>query len=90
LSLPISLPNGVVAIYGTGKKVSPSGITLMSESSEIRFGYIDSIYSGAAVFVYGGDAVMFKDSDVIERIRYNNYPYTLVPLRLVTKEAPLL
>ncbi len=88
--LPINLPNGVVAIYGMGTKESPSGITLISEDSEIRFGYIDQIYSGAAVFVYGGDAVMFKENEVIERILYNNYPYTLVPLRLVTKEAPLL
>jgi len=88
--LPINLPNGVVAVYGMGTKESPSGITLVSESSEIRFGYIDQIYSGCAVFVYGGDAVMFKENDVIERIMYNNYPYTLVPMRLVTKENPLL
>ena len=90
MSLPFSLPNGVVSIYGMGSKESPSGATLINENSEIRFGYIDQIYSGAAVFVYGGDAVMFREDDVVERVLYNNYPYTLVPLRLVTKENPLL
>lgn len=90
MPLPIDLPAGIVAIYGMGTKESPSGLTLLNEQSDVRFGYVSQVYSGGAVFVYDGDSVMFNNNDVSSRVRYLDYPYTLVPVRLVTKEQPLL
>ncbi len=88
--LPLYLPNGVIAVYGTGTKDSSVGITLISEKSEVRFGTVSKVYDGGAVFVYDGDNVMFREEDVIDRVKYLNYPYTLLPARLVTREVPLL
>lgn len=90
MPLPTILPSGIVAIYGTGTATSPSGLTNLEPSGDMRWGYIYQVYDGGAVYVYDGDSVMFKERDVYNRIRYNDYPYTLVPLNLVTKEPPLL
>lgn len=90
MSIPLELPNGLIAVYGMGVKQSQSGLELINEQSDIRFAQVYQVYSGGAVFVYNGDYVMFKDADVFGRIKYNNYPYTIVPIRLVTKELPLL
>lgn len=89
-ALPISLPNGVVSIYGMGTGVSTTGIELASQDSSVRFGSIYQIYDGGAVFVYGGDNVMFLEKDVLGRVTYGGIPYTLIPARLVTKENILL
>ncbi len=89
-ALPIALPNGIIAIYGQGTKTSLTGIIITDEQSSTRFGIVSQVYSGGEVFIYGGDSVMFKDEDVYDRIVYNDYPYTLVPARLATKEEPLL
>ena len=84
------MPNGIVAIYGMGTTVSTAGIELLDQQSRVRFGSIYQIYSGGAVFVYGGDNVMFSNDDVYCRVSYDGIPYTLIPARLVTKQAPLL
>ena len=86
-ALPTILSNGVIAIYGIGIYVSDSGV-VVSADSDFRFGSVNKVYDGGAVFVYGGDTVMFKESEVITRLIYNDYPYTLIPARLVTKDQP--
>lgn len=88
--LPISLPNGVIAIYGIGTTVSTTGIGLTGQNNPIRFGSVYQIYDGGAVFIYGGDSVMFSETDVMNRVIYGGIPYTLIPARLVTKEEILL
>lgn len=89
-SLPISLPNGIIAIYGMGTAVSTTGIELTGQNNPLRFGSVYQIYDGGAVFIYGGDNVMFSETDVMGRVVYSGIPYTLIPARLVTKENILL
>lgn len=86
MSLPINLPSGVAAVYGMGTMVSSVGLTQPEPNSPLRFGSIYQIYDGGQVFVYGGDEVMFDEKDVICRVVSENIPYTLVPVRLVTKQ----
>jgi hypothetical protein len=89
-ALPIFLPNGTIAVYGTGSTTSPSGISNTTADGEMRWGSVYQIWNGGATYVYGGDNVMFKETDVVCRLAYNNIPYTIVPARLVTKQEPLL
>lgn len=86
-TLPTILANGVVAIYGVGGYISASGVIPNGET-DFRFGLINKVYAGGSVFVYDNDEVMFRDADVITRVLYNDYPYTLIPARLVTKQEP--
>ena len=88
MSLPITLPYGLIAVYGTGTQVSSVGFTLFNQQSKVRFGVVEQVYPGA-VYVYQGDNIMFSEDEVFERIRYNNYPYTFLPDSLVTIEVPL-
>ena len=83
-SLPMFLPVGVIAVYGTGTTQSPSGIQNTSENGKMRWGNVYQIWNGGEVFVYGGDNVMFNTDDIICRLAYGNIPYTIVPARLVT------
>lgn len=89
MSIPITLANGVVAIYGLGGYTSSSGAILAGDS-DWRWGAVDSVYAGGEVFVYNGDNVMFKESQIITRLNYGSAVYTLIPARLVTKEIVLL
>ena len=84
--LPIYLPNGIVAVYGLG---GYNGNVIPYEDTDVRFGTIYQVYDGGAVFVYNNDSVMFKESQIVGRVIYNDYPYTLIPARLVTKQNPL-
>jgi hypothetical protein len=89
MSLPITLPYGLIAVYGTGTATGSSvGFTLFDQQSDVRFGVVEQVYPGA-VFVYNGDSIIFRDEDVSMRLRYSNYPYTFLPDSLVTKESPL-
>lgn len=90
MPLPINLPVGVVVVYGMGTTVSASGVSNISETDPTRYGYIYQTYSGGSVFVYDGDSVMFNNDNVLGRVIYNEYPYTMIPARLVTKENPPL
>lgn len=82
-ALPITLPNGVIAIYGDGVRESASGVIA---TEAYLFGYVDKVWDGGEVYVYGGDSVMFAKKDIIDRVVYTSGTYTLVPARLVTKE----
>lgn len=84
---PIILPAGQVSIYGLGEYLSPSGQLIIS-GDDWKFGYVNSTYAGGAVFVYDGDAVMFREKDVLYRVQFLDYPYTIIPAKLVTRQDP--
>jgi len=89
-NLPIVLPIGHIAIYGTGTMVSSSGVANTAPNGILRWGSIYQVWDGGATYIYGGDTVMFKESDVVCRIASQNIPYTIVPARLATKDNPPL
>ena len=88
--LPIFLPNGYIAVYGAGSTVSPSGISNITPQGVMRWGSVYQVWAGGETYVYGGDSVMFKETDVFCRLAYNTIPYTILPARLVTVQEPLL
>lgn len=76
MSVPITLQEGQVLIYGRGTLEGFSG--LQAENQIVKFGTIYQIWDGGEVFIYGGQSVFFNEKDVICRLAYNNYPYTLI------------
>lgn len=87
-SLPITLPVGVVAVYGNGSQTpTPQGII---NPPGTLWGSIYNVWDGGQVFVYGGDTVSFRNKDVICRLAIGSAHYTILPCKLVTKENPVL
>lgn len=71
-SLPFTLQDGYVAIYGRG---TTTGVQNFPAAAGWKFGEVVQM----APDVYGllGESVMFKDIEVRCIIAYQNYPYTL-------------
>lgn len=92
MSLPLILPNGVVAVYGPGVKASspqtatPQGIVI---SPDFFSGTVYNIWDGGAPYVYGGDVVWWKDgSEQCRVVTEDNLTYTLLKFsNLVTEPA---
>lgn len=81
-TLPITLPAGMIAVYGTGDTgMMPSGATI---PTDYRFGSVYNIWAGGQTYVYGGDTVYWKESDTNVRLATAGGTFTLVPARLVT------
>lgn len=90
MSLPITLPIGVVAVYGNGyNDTNPFGIVM---PANYKFGSVYNIWDGGSPYMAVYDKIMFREQDVVQRIvlASNNHPYTLVPARLATKQYPEL
>lgn len=88
MALPIALPQGYVLIYGEGTQTGISGI--VPNNSNIRFGEIYQVWAGGQTFVYEGTSVMFEEKNVLCRLAWNNWPYTMIEgAKLAgTEEAP--
>jgi len=87
MPLPFNLPVGLVSIYGVGTITGQTGI-IAPEGFE--FGVVDQVYSGSVVDVYG-KSVMFRQSDKVCTVTYNDWPYVLVEqARLVSTEIIVL
>jgi hypothetical protein len=86
MSIPIILPTGMVAVYGNGNQgITETGVII--EGTQ-RYGTIYNIWSGGAPYIYGGDKIIFNESDVNCRIATSNgLTYTILPARLVTKQT---
>ncbi len=81
MPVPITLQEGQVLIYGNGTEQGFSG--LVPSNSVVKFGTIYQIWDGGEVFIYGGSSVFFNEKDVVCRLAYNNYPYTLIEVARV-------
>jgi len=83
-TLPISLPNGIVAIYGIGVTGrTPSGLLI---EENFRYGTVYNFWDGGASYVYGNDVVVFKEGEQYCRVvTSDNNPWTLIEFaKLVT------
>ena len=94
MALNITLPSGVVAIYGIGAQASspqsatPQGIVL---DASYRYGTIYNIWDGGATYVYGGDIVFWEEGKQYCRVvTEENLTYTLVKFNNITKEPAVI
>lgn len=95
MSLPLTLPNGIVAVYGAGTPASspqtatPDGLVL---SPNFLKGTVYNIWDGGASYVYGGDVVFWKEGqDYCRVVTSDNLTYTLVKFNnIVTEPTPVL
>lgn len=85
-TIPIVLPAGSILIYGWGYEQSSNGI--VPNNTIFKFGSVYQIWDGGAVFVYGGDEVMWKDGSETCKLAFDGKPFTQIPCRLVTKQIP--
>lgn len=87
MAIPATLKPGIVSIYGAG---SPSVNGFVPPDSNFLFGVIDQSWAASPLFFIVGKSVMFKEGDVITRIVYSNWPYTLVPEdKIILREEPI-
>ncbi len=90
MAVPIVLPSGYILVYGENIQ-SPSGMVV--GNTNFRFGSVYQIWSGGETFVYGGDIVMFDRDKIETRLAYPTSEYlnySMIQMRLVTKQEPLL
>lgn len=87
MSLPFTLPPGIVAVYGEGYwGVTPLGVTI---PENFRMGTVYNIWDGGIAYVYQG-TVMWKEGSQYARIVTNeNLTYTLLyGAQLATEQPP--
>lgn len=89
MALPILLSVGTVAIYGNGAQgVTDSGLIIQGNQ---RYGTVYNIWDGGAPYIYGGDQVIFDESNVICRLATEEGTYTILPYKgLVTEEIIII
>lgn len=88
MALPITLPNGVVAIYGSGS-VNGSIQGIVAPEGYL-WGTVTNVWAGGEPYIYSGDSTLFKNDDIVIRLAWDNSPYTLINLNkdLIIKEDP--
>lgn len=87
-ALPVILPVGVVAVYGNGFD-TPTPQNIINPPGTL-WGSIYDLWDGGRTYMYIGDTVTFKESNIIARLAIGSGHYTIVPARLVTKENPVV
>jgi len=70
------LPQGWVSLYGLGSETGVSG--LVPDNTIFRFATIYNVGSGDNINAEVGTSVMFNNNDVICRLAWNNWPYTII------------
>lgn len=87
MSFPMYIPVSWASIYGIGSQTGISG--LVPDNTNFRFGMIYGLGNGDGVDVKVGDSVMFNENDVVCRLAWNNWPYTMIErARLAGVEIP--
>lgn len=75
MGLPAYLGQGLFSIYGLG---NPVGITGLVAPTGFLFGAVYNAWNGNSELAAAGDSVMFKETDVVCRLAWENGIYTLV------------
>lgn len=77
MSLPAILGSGLMSIYGKGS--SESTVTGIVPTQGFMFGVIDQMWNGSNMNLQVGQSVMFREKDVVDRIIFNDWPFTVIP-----------
>lgn len=74
MSLPATLSQGILSIYGGGSDVGVSGISVLN--NYFYFGIVNqvSIYSSFSIY----DNILFSEDAIKARLLFSDYPYTLI------------
>lgn len=81
-AIPILLPYGFVAVYGTGTDTGRLNATLATTNIDNRFATIYLI--GANMFSgLVGQSVVFNSKDEVCQLAWDNYPYPVIPYNKV-------
>lgn len=88
MGIPIRLSPGQLSIYGAGSSVSQNNIIAPTGFS---FGVIDKIWDNGINGNQVGDSIMFQEQDVLTRLVYSNWIYTIIPQNKIglTEEPPV-
>jgi len=85
-TLPITLPSGMIGIYGIGVTgTTPSGLVI---EENFRYGTVYNIWDGGATYIYGNDVVIFKEGDQYCRVvtASDNNQWTLIEFSKVVTD----
>lgn len=88
MSLPILLPYGFVAVYGTGIAAGVFNPDLATDDTINRFAtiYQVGVNMGASQI---GESILFNSGDAVCRLAWDNYPYTVLPSdKIIGTETP--
>ena len=78
MSVPISLPYGFLAVYGTGTANGRLNPTLTTSIDINRFAtvYFVGVNMGTDQI---GQSILFNSTDQVCQLAWDNYPYTVLP-----------
>lgn len=76
--VPISLPYGFVAVYGSGTDFGSINPTLSTTDTINKFGtiYFVGVNMGESQI---GESIIFNSKDQICQLAWDRYPYTVIP-----------
>lgn len=87
-AFPTILSPGQVAVYGNGwQGITDAGVVIQGNQ---KYGTVYNIWDGGAPYIYGGDKVIFDESDVVCRlVTSDNLTYTILPFgKIATENIP--
>jgi hypothetical protein len=74
MSLPATLSQGIISIYGGGSDFGVSGISVLN--SRFYFGVVDQVNIYSSFLIY--DNILFSEDAIVARLLFIDYPYTLL------------
>ena len=87
MGFPMYIPVGWASLYGMGSEIGVSG--LVPDNTKFKFAVIYGLGNGDGPDAAVGDSVMFKEDDVICRLAWDNWPYTMIErAKLAGTEIP--
>lgn len=88
MGLPSYLATGLLSMYGIGSNTSSWGVIA---SPGFSFNYVYDIWDGGGNGLNVGDLILYRESDVVCRLAYDNGNYSLLETnKVITIEIPAL
>lgn len=86
MALPGYLGQGLLSVYGIGSNVGVQGIVA---PVGYVFNTINAIWDGDSIAASVGDSILYKESDVVCILAWDNGKYPLIPVdKIIFTEDP--